>query len=203
MSPNNSNSCRFALKICLLGLFSLLLIACSQTPLKEPGILTSAEPPPNQWVLKGKLGARTNDRYTSVTIHWQQKQNDFLIRLQGPLGQGSAIIRGNEKGVSIEQPGKSTLSSTQTEQLLSDTFGWELPLEQLPYWVRGLAYPNSPFTEVQQMPNGTITHISQDGWRLNFSRHNQQDKWILPGRVKAVNEGTQLTLIIKEWLFEQ
>ncbi len=184
----------------LLCLLALLLINCSQTPSVDyPPPSLSTAPPPAQWSIKAKLGIRTAEDSGSVTLDWQQTDSDFSIKIQGPLGQGNATISGNEAYVLIEQPGKPPLQSTDAATLIKETFGWSLPIDNFKFWVRGIANPESPIHSVNYGPTGTLSTLEQSQWVLDYSRYKIIERWQLPGRIRAKQAETQLTLIIREW----
>ena len=179
----------------------LLLQACSQTPRVAAPAITSVdqEPLPNNWVIKAKLGIRNGSDSGSVTLNWQQHQNRYTIRLQGALGQGSAVVYGNDQFIVIERPGESPLYSEDVKGLLEKVFGWDLPIHDFSFWVLGAANPNQPVTQASYGPSGTLTVLEQSQWTLTYSRYETVEQWQLPKRIRAKQADSQITLIIREW----
>lgn len=191
-------------------LFSLLFIsACSQQPTINPPQQQAQQAIPDHWNITAKLGIRTQDDSGSLTLQWAQKGQHYTIQASGPLGQGRATIIGQQQQIMISRPNQATTYSNYPEQLLEDTLGWQFPIQQLGYWVRGLPYPeNNALTlqtsasntaEYQWSPTGTLTSLRQSGWLLEYDRYQQTDAWLLPKRVKAKKDNITLTLIIKQW----
>lgn len=156
----------------------------------------------NQWHLSGKLGVRVlanNTSSGSAYLDWQQQPEDYAIRLSGPLGQGTTWIKGNASGVLLEQPGQPPLTANTPEQLIYQTLGWELPISDLFYWVRGIPAPQTPIEKQEKTPSGSLAQLQQSGWQLAFSRYNTVGPWQLPGKIVAERDSVRLTLVIKNW----
>ncbi|MGH1485338.1 MAG: lipoprotein insertase outer membrane protein LolB [Cellvibrionaceae bacterium] len=178
----------------------LLLASCSRNPIVDtPPLVTSLETLPQTWLIKAKLGIRTAEDSGSVTLDWQQTDTNYVIKVQGPLGQGNATISGNESHIVIEQPGKQTLYSNNANSLIRDTFGWSLPIHDFKFWVRGIANPDNPIQSADYNPTGVLNSLQQSKWTLQYSRYKPVSQWLLPGRIKAKQDNSQLTLIIREW----
>lgn len=157
----------------------------------------------DEWQLQGKIGFRLTGpegRHSgSANFNWQQQPRDYAIRLYGPLGQGSTWIKSDGKEVKLEQAGKQPLTATSPEELMYQSLGWWLPINDLTYWIRGIPAPYSPIIEQQQSPQGPLNSLHQAGWQLTYSRYNQVEDWQLPGKIVAQRGDIKLTLILKEW----
>jgi outer membrane lipoprotein LolB len=184
-----------------LCFMSLLLSACSQQSTLPPLPAQSTQPIPQTWVIAAKLGIRSRDESGSVTLKWQQQGQEYQINLAGPLGQGSALLMGNADYIVIDRPNQERIYSNNPTQLVQETFGWELPLEQLNYWVRGLATPTIDTRELTFTPSGAVATFEQLEWSLQYSRHTLVDQWLMPKRIQAKKDDTIFTLIINEWAF--
>lgn len=177
---------------------------------------------PDVWTIHAKLGIKNAEDSGSVTLNWEQVGENYTIQLSGPFGQGNAKLSGNRYAILIEQPGKKTLYSNNPKSLIQQAFGWDLPLEHLPYWIRGLQTPGSAndsaigsenklslsnqaqaytSASVQYDEAGTLSSLSQFGWDINYSRYKVQHQYLAPHRIRANNNDVTLTLIIKKWEF--
>ncbi len=199
--------------LCLLTL--VLLAGCARQPL-QPGTSRDIPQPPaivgqwqqyqelltsiDHWQLQGKLGLQVPDHSGSVYVNWQQQQRDYAIHLSGPLGQGTTWIRGNDRGVELENS-DGKISARTPEQLMLDNLGWWLPVSELHYWIRALPSPTASEAALQRNDDGTIAQLQQSGWTLQYSRYQPVEGWPLPGRVVAQRDDIRLTFIIKNWEF--
>ncbi|MFT5117701.1 MAG: outer membrane lipoprotein LolB [Kiritimatiellia bacterium] len=156
---------------------------------------------PDVWNITAKLGIRNGDDSGSVTLYWQQQQNQYQIRIAGPLGQGNGLLSGDEENIVIERPNKQTLYSNNPAQLIKDTFGWDLPIQDLNYWVRGLASPLLDAAEQDYSASGVLSELNQSDWSLRYTRYRTTDLWLMPQRIRAEKGELMLTLVIKTWEF--
>ena len=89
----------------LLLSIALLLSACSsiQTPPTAPDASLQGKLD-SDWQFTGKAGIRQGSSADSANIDWHQQDQAYEVRLSGPLGQGGAVIRGDNRGVEILLP---------------------------------------------------------------------------------------------------
>jgi outer membrane lipoprotein LolB len=166
---------------------------------------------PDTWTIHAKLGIKSGEDSGSVTLNWQQEDGRYDIQLRGPLGQGNAKLSGSSQKIRIEQPGKETLYSSKPKALVQQTFGWDLPIQHLPYWIRGVQSPYSEthkalnnthsIASIQYNAAGLLSTLSQFGWALEYSRYKPQQQRLAPHKIRANRNGVTLTLIIKQWDF--
>jgi len=178
-----------------------LLGACSQFATQQP-IFGSDKALPEQWQIKGKLGVRSDSGNGSLSVNWQQINDNYLIYTQAALGQGAATLEGDNTRLVISAVGKAPVTSFAPNQLVEDTFGWKIPITDLKYWVRGIPNPeqDNTATKAQYDEAGNLTQLNQYGWSLSFSRYQKVQDWALPGRIRATQGNTTLTLIIRDWV---
>lgn len=205
---HNHKPTRFFMVCCLL----LLITSCTTTGNKNDSSnlngINPLQSPPSSWQINAKLGIRSPQKNGSVTLNWQQTEDKFTIKVQGPLGQGSAVISGTQYNAEIKQPGKPTVQSNNVDKLVFDTFGWTLPFDNFMHWVVATANPQKNIGNISYDSTlGTLSTLEQSGWALEYSRYKPVDTWALPGRISAthidkINAGeaqTKLTLIIRKW----
>jgi len=151
-----------------------------------------------EWQIRGKIGVRTATDGGSAYLDWSQSFDSFYILLSGPLGQGSTIISGNPSGARLENS-DGTFVSDSPENLVMEHTGWQIPINQLLYWVKGIPAPSG---DIQMTRNalGTLDTLQQDGWKLEFDRYGNALDSLLPQRIKIQKDDLKVTLIIKEWL---
>ncbi|TQV84795.1 outer membrane lipoprotein LolB [Exilibacterium tricleocarpae] len=153
----------------------------------------------HNWQLRGKLGVRMPADSGSVTLDWEQEASLYAIRLSGPFGQGTTWIRGNRRQVQLEQAGQPPLSAGTPEELIQSALGWDIPVRDLYYWVRGIPAPRAPVASQEKTANGALAYLEQSGWQLSYSRYNTVGPWQLPGKIVAIRDPLKLTLVIRQW----
>ena len=193
-----------------LGLltFTLILTACSNLHQREtlefggdPAAWQthrSAVTPLVHWTLQGNLGVRAPNESGSGTLFWLQQQDQYDIRLSGPLGRGATRIQGSDAGVTLEIAGQPPATADSAEALLEQQIGWRLPVEHLLWWVRGLPAPDSP-SRLQLNPDSQLARLAQAGWTVEYSRYQQVEGMQLPQRLQLSGHDMLLTLVITRW----
>ena len=94
----------------------------------------------DQWKLNAKLGIRSAQKAQSISLIWQQLGTNYSIKLQGPMGFGSATIDGNKQQATIQQGSKNLTGAP--DHLSAELLGVPLSIEAMNWWVKGLASPN-------------------------------------------------------------
>ncbi|WP_426416055.1 lipoprotein insertase outer membrane protein LolB [Aestuariirhabdus sp. LZHN29] len=150
-----------------------------------------------QWQLAGKLGIRTESSSASVHLNWDQGSDHYRIRIASAIGQTLALLQGSPGGVALSTADDSTLYSISAEQLLREELGWELPVSDLHYWIRGIPAPGSSTPRLNNQ--GLLESLQQGRWSLRFNRYQQVGRWQLPGRLIAEGPEARLTFIINDW----
>lgn len=148
----------------------------------------------NAWSITGKVGISTPEDKDSANLNWRQCQQDFDIRMSGPLGQGAAKLVGDAEQVTLTTNDGESLSARDPEQLLWVELGWRLPLNDLFYWVRGFPAPNAP-GRITALTDGFI----QSGWEVRYDRLTDQAPYTVPRKIIAQQRDIKVTLIIKQW----
>ena len=151
-----------------------------------------------EWQIRGKIGVRTADDGGSAYLDWSQSFDSFYIILSGPLGQGSTIISGNPSGARLENS-DGTFVSDSPEHLVMEHTGWQIPINSLLYWIKGIPAPKGN-ADMTQNEMGTLASLDQAGWHLQFDRYGNALGELLPQRIKIQKDDLKVTLIIKEWL---
>ena len=59
------------------------------------------------WQVQGRLALRVRDEGWTAGFDWQQKEQVWRISLSGPFGQGVVQLHGDQRGVWLEQAGRT------------------------------------------------------------------------------------------------
>ncbi len=159
------------------------------------------------WQMRGKIGLKVDGKPRSAMLNWQQTGTEYSIRLSGPFGMGAVNIENNGKQVSLLQAGKPTITADSADQLLNQVTGVSAPLDNIRYWVRGLA-AESRLSKLALDPlSGLPAKFEQDGWLLSFDRYKRHNKFLLPGRIVVQAAGDQqtegaetVTILVSRWI---
>ncbi|MFM1897742.1 MAG: hypothetical protein RLZZ385_2816 [Pseudomonadota bacterium] len=156
----------------------------------------------DHWQLQGRVNARYYDESHTPRIRWQQRDEDYTIRLWGTLNAGATLIEGRPGHVTLEQ-GSELRQASRPEDLILEHLGYELPVSQLNYWIKGLPMPG----EDHQLRLGDfneVVHLEQSGWSMDYEDYRLFDSVSLPRRIRMVRdeEAISLQFIGLDWNVE-
>ncbi|GAA6150808.1 lipoprotein insertase outer membrane protein LolB [Pseudoteredinibacter isoporae] len=148
----------------------------------------------SNWRLRGKIGLKSPQKNGSGFIDWQQKNDQFRLQVSGPLGQGSTTITGDQHTLQVQ--GADESSAQDPNRQAEEALGWPLPQREMPYWVRGLAAPETPHQG--EWSNGLLQQLEQNGWHIEYQRYSRH-RTPLPEKIKLRRDEIHITLVVKRW----
>ena len=145
------------------------------------------------------------DELYSVGINWNRQQARFSMTLEAPFGQGMVRIESNQSEDATKRfkltlaDGKYHLGSTP-EALLTDLFGWSVPLSGLKSWVKGAPQPGLEYS-YELYGEGRLKSMRQAGWLINYLAYFPPDKQArqLPKRIYLKRNNLAIKIAIKRW----
>ncbi len=170
----------------------LLFAGCSTLSI-DPALSTSPSLADN-WLLRGKLGVRSENGAGNLQIVWQQSGASFDVHFTGPLGKVVAHVHGRPERFWLDVPGQESRLADQQSREIVEALGWEIPMLEMIYWVRGRPMPGVPQRMVRDS-GGRLKTLQQSGWQVEFRDYEQGS----PVRTKFVKDTTVINLIVKEW----
>lgn len=178
----------------------MLLTGCASLPVAPPPDaeaqqrLESLE----QWSLSGRVAVSDGREGFSAALDWRQDGERAEIGLRGPLGSGALRIGIDGGHLSLDDGHGQVLSGGEARAVLAQRLGVDLPVGQLRYWIRGLPAPGG-VPQLERGPAGEILGLSQDGWRLRYSNHQDAGELRLPGRVELAAGEVRVRMVIRDW----
>ncbi|MBI2993891.1 MAG: outer membrane lipoprotein LolB [Gammaproteobacteria bacterium] len=152
------------------------------------------------WILKGRIAVQLEREGWTATLHWEQRPDNYVLRVSAPLGRGTFELTGTPDGVTLQTSDNRLYHADQPESLLQQTLGWQLPVSGLYYWVRGMPDPGSRFDVLDLDDQGRINDLIQDGWQVNYERYRLAGDLELPGKITLENERLRVRLVISDWI---
>jgi outer membrane lipoprotein LolB len=188
---------------------SLIIAACQS----NTGVLISREWEDHRylmetlstWTLQGRLNIRQQNNSDTVSVNWQQQEQDFVINLSGVFGLGATMISGDQYSIRLERGNEEVLTAASLNEFTREVIGYEFPAEVLYYWVRGIPAPDRP-ADIElndQQLLSVLRQIDSQGntWQLEYDRYTVTDGHSLPGRIRMSQADYRLTLLIQDWQF--
>lgn len=181
----------------------LLLSGCSAfSPKGGQDALQSQLDTLQSWQVRGKLSVVTPDDSMTGYLTWEQEKRDYDLFISGPFGAGASRLSGNHKKAELTLPGwDKPRSASSPEVLMQHYMGWNFPVTDIRYWVKGQPSPRSNTGEasVQFNDDGLLSRMQQHGWDIRYSRYQQHNGYWLPGLIKISGYDYRFVFSIKEW----
>jgi outer membrane lipoprotein LolB len=191
-------------KIAVTAILSLLLTACAGTPRMDAPvnedwqrryqILQSIQ----QWEFTGRIAVRDDIEAQNSRIRWRQQGDNFMINLWGALNIGATEIIGTPDQVRLQQEGQEPLVTDTPEQLIRDQLGYELPVSNLEYWMKGIPASDDQaelvFNEFNQ-----LVSLRQSGWQIEYLGYTNYQLETLPTRIRMQKPPLQLDFVRLSW----
>jgi outer membrane lipoprotein LolB len=148
----------------------------------------------SRWDLDGRAAVALGQQGWQATLNWRQIGADSELHLAGPLGIGALTIKVAPAGLSLNgaPPGDAVV------QQLQDRLGFELPLDNLRYWLLGIPDPNAPF-DLTRNPQDRAARLSQAGWSIEYGDYMAGDGDLLPKRLVLTRAQARVRIAIDRW----
>jgi outer membrane lipoprotein LolB len=151
-----------------------------------------------QFDLTGRLAAINGTDAVTAGVRWRQRGSDAVIDLSGPLGLGAAHIEETASTLSVRNAQGVIYQGPTAGEKVAATLGFDPPLRSLRYWVVGASDP-SPVAEQSLDAQQRLTHLLQQGWRVDYEQYTLvQNQW-LPRRVTVARGPWRLRLVVNTW----
>lgn len=182
----------------------LLLAACGSSP-RIPDLhsdwerRSTALAAQQHWALSGKIGVRADTGNGAATLEWTQHGGSWRLLLAGTLGMGRLTIDGDDAdGISWRDTQGRSGRYADPDALVSELWGWPLPVRALRFWVRGIPQPGVTVDTVDFVGDDLLRFV-QSGWQIEASAYRDIDGFVLPTRLRLTGNGATLTLAIRQW----
>ncbi|MCK0165615.1 lipoprotein insertase outer membrane protein LolB [Marinobacter sp. S6332] len=156
----------------------------------------------DHWQLSGKLAVRQpSDSGTAIINHWTQEGEAYDLALSSSfLGMGSTKLKGVPGFIELTLSNGEVYRSGDPDALMEAATGWQLPLESLTWWIRGLPAPAGDFRLLFD-DRGELAMIRQDGWEIRYDRWHelQGNTPALPARITALKEKKRVRVVVSNW----
>lgn len=156
----------------------------------------------DQWELNGKLAVRQPGENASAVINrWTQNREHYDLHLSSSfLGMGRTELSGSPGFIEIRMANGDEYRSNDPENLITAATGWQLPIDSLVWWVRGLPDPGNDYRLLFE-EQGALAEIRQQGWSIRYERWQgfMEDVPDLPARLTARKGDRLVRLVITNW----
>lgn len=152
----------------------------------------------NQFSINGKIAIQSKRDSGSASVSWQERAGQYLISLSGPLGSNSMKLSGRVGSVTLQMSNGKTYRAQSAEQLLATQWGYQLPVSNLKYWIRGLPVPGFPASTYFDDENH-LADLSQQGFRISYADYKTYHGVDLPTRLVLNSNTLRIKIVIYDW----
>ena len=187
------------------GLLALFATACTTTAPRQgsDATLLAAQSAREaslaeqaNWAMAGRLSVSADGDGGSGRIEWQQRGDDFEIRLAAPVTRKSWRLLSQGGQATLDGLEGGTRAGPDAELLLLEATGWRIPIDALAAWARG-ARARGPAT-IEFTPAGLPALISQQGWQVEYREWDSAEP-ARPRRVFARQGEATVRLVVESW----
>ena len=195
----------------LLAIFVALLAACAG-PAKKPPEITphswaehaAAVAALEAWTAQGKLALRTSQYVEAARMEWRQQGRHSTIQLSGPAGLNATLIEHDGRRLAISSGDEQHVWDVSSPDALARETGWELPLNALPHWLKGVPAPGSDIQLLElDEDEALLQHLRQNDWEVRYEDYGAFAPYTLPTRLRIQRGTTSARVIIRDWQFPE
>jgi len=179
----------------LAALFAALLCACAAVPRGpeithvDPAALVSFE-------LNGRINLQVQKEAFPGRVRWQHAPAMDQLWFYSPVGNAVAHLRQDGDGAWLMTAEGREHRADDLRELAFEVLGWDLPLQALPYWVRGVPWPQADALDAQRDGQGRLKRLEQGGWQVTYLAWGASG---LPVKLDLLGERLRLRLVVDRW----
>src|SRR5207248_6035142 len=128
--------------------------------------------------LSGRAAVAVGTQGWQASLDWHQRREGAELHLAGPLGVGAVALRETPSGLSLNGAPPSDAVLSQLEERL----GFELPLNDMRYWLLGVPDPDGA-AELVRNDQDRAARLVQAGWTVTYDKYMRVDEDWLPARM--------------------
>lgn len=146
------------------------------------------------WQMDGRAAVAVGTQGWQASLTWRQRTASTELHLAGPLGVGAMTLTKTAAGLSLNGAPPSDAVFRQ----LQDKLGFDLPLDDLRYWLVGVPDP-ATLADLTRNEQDRARQLTQDGWTVVYDRYLPVGADLLPGRLVLSREGVRVRIAVDHW----
>ncbi|HIE5928304.1 TPA: lipoprotein insertase outer membrane protein LolB, partial [Stenotrophomonas maltophilia] len=123
------------------------------------------------WTFQGRVAVSKGKDGGSGRIDWKQEGRRYVVELSAPVTRQSWKLTGDTHSEAgrLEGLAGGPRDGEDAQQLLLEATGWDIPVNQLPAWIRGLVAGDAAGPEkVERDGEGRPRRMQQMGWQVQY-----------------------------------
>lgn len=152
-----------------------------------------------RWTVNGRIAVSDGRDGGSGRIEWAQDAGSFDIAVRAPVAGGSWRLTGTPRTAQLDGVREQPQVGRDPAQLLARELGWQLPLDEVRAWIRGL--PLVPArARIESDAAGLPRLISEAGWQVEYRAWmDAGDELPMPRRLIARKTPYEVRIAIDRW----
>jgi outer membrane lipoprotein LolB len=158
-----------------------------------------------QWSFEGRMAINNAGKGGNGRIEWRQDGQGYVVSLVAPITRQSWRLIGDTHSAAgrLEGLQGGPREGEDAEALLLEATGWDIPVNALAQWVRGLPAGSFPLQDRSYSAQGQLQRVEQAGWHIEYPLWFPPEgpRPSLPRRIEAKREKASVRLIVDHWDF--
>jgi len=151
----------------------------------------------NAWTMQGRIAVSDGSDGGSGRLEWRQDGPRFDVQLSAPVTRRSWRLVGDASWVRLEGLDEGAVEGPDATQLLRQSVGWELPVESLVDWMKGV--PSRGAFDGDWDEQGLPRRIVQCDWVIEYRDWFHDLTPPLPRKVFAQSGKHRVRLVVERW----
>jgi outer membrane lipoprotein LolB len=185
--------------------------ALTRSPsLQDPGALAAAQAGQAtreawlqghaSWSFEARVAVSQAGKGGSGRLDWQQQAGRYTAQLSAPVTRQSWKLSADGDGALLEGLAGGPRQGGDADVLLREATGWDIPVQTLSDWARGIAGDG----KAEFASNGQLQGLEQAGWQIRYGewQAGQGDAPAMPRRIEAQRGDSKVRLIVDRWDFD-
>jgi len=153
----------------------------------------------DQWTLNGRTIITQDKEAWHVSMHWQENEGVYQIKLLGPFAQGGLILDVDNQQSTLTMSNGQILKANNPEALLAKATGVLLPVSALRDWVRGLPYHQAKIDTAEYDDKNRLVYLEQASWKIEFLKYIPFKQYSMPAKIFIKHDNLSIKIIILDW----
>jgi outer membrane lipoprotein LolB len=157
------------------------------------------------WAFQGRVAVSKGKDGGSGRIDWKQGGRRYVVELSAPVTRQSWKLSGDAHsgGGRLEGLSGGPREGEDAQQLLLEATGWDIPVNQLPEWIRGLvaAGAGDDAQAIERDGEGRPRRMQQMGWQVQYLDWYPAEagRPAVPRRIEASRGDAKVRLLVDQW----
>lgn len=155
-----------------------------------------------KWSMGGRAALRFKGEAWTFGLSWAQRnRQQYSLQIRNPItGTVVGLLDQGSGRATLKVRGKTSTGS-DAERLLQQQLGVKMPVNGMPFWIRGVMAPQYLEGKVSLDIKGRPKQIVQAGWVIDYFNYQSLSFDALPKKVNIsrAQEQVNVRIVAKQW----